>query len=131
MKKKMGNEWAQLDEGACPCEGMGWAQVDMSEWRECPIHFNGQLHPETYALLLDEPNRLDDEIRRAHLRYQIKQGQILVRDMQQKIKTEQSRLLKLELELVNKTPTVRAMQAITLEPTVKVSDIEILEGDFI
>ena len=128
----MGNEWAQLDESDCPCEGSGWAQIDLSEWRECPIHYLGQLHPDTCTLLLDEPNRLDEEKRRALLRYEIKRGQAAVRELQKKIKLEQDRLLKLELELVNKTPTVRVMQAVTLEPKLEVVEtIELLEGDFI
>lgn len=128
----MRNDWAQLDESDCPCEGGGWAQVDLHEWRECPIHYVGQLHPETCTLLLDEPNRLEDEKRRALLRFEIKQGQNTIRELQKQIKSEQARLLKLELELVNKTPTVRAMQAVTLEPVVEVVDeIELREGDFI
>jgi hypothetical protein len=129
---KMRNDWAQLDESECPCEGKGWGQVDLNEWRECPIHFVGQLHPETCSLLLDEPNRLDEEKRRALLRYEIRAGQAAVRELQKQIKVEQDRLLKLELELVNKTPTVRAMAAVTADPKVEVVDeITLLEGDFI
>jgi hypothetical protein len=127
----MRNDWAQLDDEACPCEGKGWAQVDLSEWKECPIHFVGQLHPETCTLLMDEPNRLVEEERRSLLRYQIREGQNQVRDLQQKIKTEQARLLKLELELINKTPTVRAMQAISTDPVVEVDEIDFPDGDFI
>lgn len=40
--------WAEEDETACPCRGNGWALSDVDTWHECPIHFEGQLHPDAY-----------------------------------------------------------------------------------
>ena len=40
--------WAEADADRCPCHGNGWALSDVDTWHECPIHYNGQMHPECY-----------------------------------------------------------------------------------
>lgn len=109
-------EWAELDENRCACHGCGWAEVSKDEWVECPIHFEGQLHPDTQALLFDEPDRLAEEERKARLRFQIKESQSKINEAQQLLHSQQAKLKQLELELINRTPTVRAMQAVVPPP---------------
>lgn len=104
--------WAELDDIDCPCLGSGWADIIPDEWQECPIHFHGQLHPQSRLLLLDEPKKLAHEERRALLNYQIQQSKNKIQEMQNQLKREQGKLFKLELELVNKTPTIRAFPAV-------------------
>lgn len=108
--------WAQLDENQCPCKGTGWAEVDNGIWKECRIHFEGQIHPDTRTLLLDEPARLAEEERKSRLRFSIEQTRARISELQIQLKEEQSRLLKLDLELVNRTSTVRAMPAVKIIP---------------
>lgn len=120
-------ERTNLDEDKCACHGCGWAETSQDKWVECPIHFVGQLHPNTQTLLLDEPNRLVEEERKARLRFQI-------RESQNKINEEQKKLSKLELELINRTPTVKAMKAIVPPPLPVPSEpapFELNERDFI
>lgn len=38
--------WATEDEASCPCHGSGWALSEVDTWHECPVHFQGQTHPE-------------------------------------------------------------------------------------
>jgi len=40
--------WADPDPEACLCRGRGWALSDVDTWHECPIHYKGQLHPDSY-----------------------------------------------------------------------------------
>lgn len=122
------NDWAELDEHKCACRGTGWADVSTDKSVECPIHFEGQLHPQTQALLLDEPNRMVEEERKSRLRFQICESQRRVVDLQNLLKAEQEKQVKLELELINRTPTVRAIQVVVpIEP----EPMAIEDGDFI
>lgn len=107
-------QWADLDEDRCPCRGHGWAEVDEDVWKECPIHFDGQLHPHTKELLLDEPAKLLEEERKSQLVYKIKQARNLVASLQDQLNKTQQEVLALELELINKTPT-RKIEAVSLE----------------
>jgi hypothetical protein len=110
-------EWAELDDDKCACHGTGWVNINADKTVECPIHFVGQLHPETQALLYDEPNRLAEEERKARLRFLIRETRNEVVELQTKLKAKQENLVKLELELINRTPTVRAIQVVVpVEP---------------
>jgi len=40
--------WAHPDADRCPCHGSGWALSEVDTWHKCPIHYNGQAHPEDY-----------------------------------------------------------------------------------
>lgn len=108
-------DWFHMDETKCACLGQGWAQVDNQLWKECPVHFEGQLHPETRVLLLDEPERLVEEERKSRLRFQIDDAKEHITKFQSLLKEQQTRLVKLELELINRTETVRGMPAIRPE----------------
>jgi hypothetical protein len=96
----------------CACDKTGWDNLD-GNWGECPLHFVGQLHPETRDLLLDEPGRLAEEDKKSRLKYKIKLCQTSIDKLQLKLRAEQERLHKMELELVNRTITVRGMPAVT------------------
>ncbi len=121
-------DWAELDEHKCACQGTGWADITPEKAVECPIHFEGQLHPQTLALLFDEPNRMAEEERKSRLRFQIRESQRKVVELQRQLKMEHERQLKLELELINRTPTVRAIQVVVpIEPEPMVIE----DGDFI
>lgn len=126
-------EWVEMDEHRCACQGLGWAEVSKDRYAECPIHYEGQLHPDTQALLLDEPNRLAEEERKSRLHYHIKEARTKIASFQKQIRDEQEKLVKLELELINRTPTVKAMPAIQYETAEEIhdSDITYLEGDSI
>lgn len=100
----------EMDESMCPCLGMGWSE-QKEEWKECPIHFIGQLHPNTLTLLVDEPNRLQEEVRKGFLRYRIEQQQEIITNLNNRIREASRELLQLELELINKTPTRRMERA--------------------
>ena len=41
--------WATDDPVHCPCRGNGWAASDVDTWHTCPIHYQGQAHPEDYT----------------------------------------------------------------------------------
>ena len=118
---KVESPWAELDDDKCPCRGTGWAQVDVEQWKTCSIHFEGQLHPETRTLLLDDPPLLKEEERKAKLKFQINEKKLYIADMQKLVIEGQTALAKLELELTNRTPTIRGMPAIRPEayPTVR------------
>ena len=40
--------WANPDANRCRCRGSGWALSEVDTWHECPIHYKGQIHPESY-----------------------------------------------------------------------------------
>jgi hypothetical protein len=103
--------WAELDESSCPCGGSGWASRK-SEYVNCPIHYNGQLHPETQALLLDEPLKLQEEERRSRLQYRVRQSQEKIAELKAELRQEEYNLQYLQLELVKRTPTIK-MKAIS------------------
>lgn len=99
--------WAELDEDRCPCKGGGWAEIDIDQFKHCPIHYIGQLHPQTRSLLLDEPARLAEEERRSVLKFRIEEVNDEITELQKKLKSAQAQLVSLQLELINKTPTLR------------------------
>jgi hypothetical protein len=122
MERNMEGHWAELDDHLCPCKGGGWAEINSDIYKECPIHFIGQLHPQSRSLLLDDPNRLADEERRSQLRFRIQEAKDQIASHQKSIKEAQGQIVALELELINKTPT-RKMEAVQVtEPQVEVLD---------
>lgn len=103
--------WAELDEEICPCDNTGWADID-NKWEQCPIHFDGQLHPESVALLMDDPPRMEEEERKSKLHFKIGRLRLAIAETSATLKKQQEEVTKLELELVNRTPTVRYMPAV-------------------
>ena len=45
--------WATANAEDCPCHD-GWALSEVDTWHKCPVHFAGQLHPETCESFEDE-----------------------------------------------------------------------------
>lgn len=123
-----------MDEDSCLCQGRGWAERN-DKWVECPLHFEGQLHPESKQLLLDDLRQLKEEERKSILQWKIKKSREVIASLQLSIRDEHANLCKLELELINRTPTVRAMPAVAvsiLKPdTVMVIDEEVLDEDLV
>jgi hypothetical protein len=109
----------ELDELDCPCWGTGWAESPQGNWVECPCHFEGQLHPQSSLLLLDQPARLKEEERRARINFQIKTQKSLIDKTIIVFKEQKLRLDMLELELVRNTSTVRVMPAVRPEDWAK------------
>jgi hypothetical protein len=110
-KKKMEissdeNFWAELDEEKCPCQGTGWAEA-IHEMVQCPLHFKGQLHPETQALLFDEPKRLKEEERKSLISFQIEKTKEKIAELEAELRQQRYQLHMLELDLINRTPTVK------------------------
>ena len=127
-------DWAELDEHRCACRGLGWVEAGKDKYVECPIHYEGQLHPDTMALLLDEPERMATEERKAKLHYQIRESKTKITLLQDQLKAEQYKLFQFELELINRTPTVQAMQAVVpvdTELELRDEDLLFLDGDLI
>lgn len=108
------NSWMHLDEKVCLCHGSGWAESAPELWEECLVHFEGQLHPQTRVLMLDEPSKLLEEERKSILQFKIISSHEYISELQKKIRYEQERLVNLQLELVNKTPTIRML--VTIPP---------------
>jgi len=46
--------WAEKRADRCPCRGHGWACSDLDTWHRCPVHYDGQRHPED-----DRPEELE------------------------------------------------------------------------
>jgi hypothetical protein len=105
--------WAELEEIDCPCQGEGWANID-DEWEACPMHFHGQLHPESRELLLDDPQLLAKSERDSILNWRIEEAKEKLSELQMQLRQAQYNLHLLELEKINKTPTVQ-MKAVRLE----------------
>jgi len=120
--------WAELDENHCPCQGTGWAQIDNDIWDECFIHYSGQLHPESRMLLLDSPGALKEEERRSQLRFKIQKSREKILKLQEQLKKEQAALVQHELELINKTPTIK-MKAINPSEMFELSDDDVVEDN--
>lgn|SRR6185369_3426019 len=97
--------WAELDEETCPCSGSGWCMRE--EWEQCFLHYCGQLHPMSRELLLDDPKQLREEERKSQVRWQIEQVKESITQLQVQLRQEQYQVQMLELELINRTPTVR------------------------
>ncbi len=98
--------WSELEEIDCPCQGSGWGNIN-NEWKECAIHFEGQLHPESRDLLLDDPAGLRAAERASCLAYRINKAKEEVAELQTKLRHATYNLTLLELEQVNKTPTTK------------------------
>lgn len=109
----MSEFWADIDDAKCPCRATGWAFV-IDNHQECPIHFSGQLHPLTRDLLLDDPISLKEEERKSHLKWRIGIRQDEVIELQRRALKLQLEIRSLELELINKTPTIK-MQAVIVD----------------
>lgn len=109
--------WSELDEIDCPCKGWGWAVLDGKD-EQCSIHYHGQLHPQSKELLLDEPERLEEEERKSFLNWQIKQGEEKIASLKNQLDQESKNLVKLKLDLVNRTPTIK-MKAVRLPAEAK------------
>lgn len=114
--------WAELDETYCPCEGTGWADVN-GVMTQCFIHYQGQLHPDSLALLMDEPDRLREEERKSHLRWKIEQAKQKIIEIQAALKETQKSVVNLELELINKTPTVKMQAVNPKDPVLDVDEV--------
>jgi len=41
--------WIQEDAAACGCRGTGWYSSPLDTFHRCPLHYNGQRHPEDYS----------------------------------------------------------------------------------
>lgn len=124
-------DWVELDEHMCACRGLGWAEAQKDQYVECPIHYEGQLHPDSMALLLDEPDRMASEERKAKLNYQIREAKTKIASLQGQLKSEQFKLVQLELELINRTPTVKSMQAVVSMDMGPESELEIRDEDLL
>lgn len=107
-------EWGEVDENLCPCKGNGWANIK-DDWDQCFVHYTGQLHPESRLLLLDEPLKLREEDRLSRLRWQIKQSEMIIQSLLAQLKIEYKHLRKAELELTNRTPTIK-VEAVSYPP---------------
>ena len=105
-------DWVEIEEKNCPCKGKGWAFRD--KWVECPIHFIGQLHPESRNLLLDDPVSLKEEERKSHLKWRIDVHQTELEQIQIREQKLKNQIRILQSELISKTATVR-MEAVNVE----------------
>lgn len=99
------NNYFDLEIHSCKCLGKGWVSID-DDWIECPVHFAGQIHPDSYNLLVDDPKKLAEEQKRQELLFKIKSSNNRIEHLFKEIKAEKAYLNKLEYELVNKTPTI-------------------------
>ncbi len=96
----------ELEEIDCPCQGEGWAHINGS-YHECGIHYYGQLHPDSKTLLLDEPAKLAEAEKASVLKWKIDNAREEVRKLTVALKLAQHSLHLLELEQINKTPTIQ------------------------
>lgn len=107
--------WSEIKE-FCPCLGEGWSSTKDS-YTECPVHYNGQLHPESVLLLLDDPFKLEEEQRKSSLRWNVSQAKLKKLSLLKEIQVLDLNIIKWELEIINKTPTLKmpAMAALPKE----------------
>lgn len=98
--------WAQIEDKECPCKGKGWA-LQGETWEDCPIHFYGQLHPQSRDLLLDDPYLLKEEERKSHLRWRIAARNKEITELKTRAVKLESEVRQLEHELINRTATIR------------------------
>ena len=110
--------WAELEDKDCPCQGTGWGYLQFN-WEECPIHYEGQLHPDTKALIMDDSILLEKEIKRAYLTWKFNQARDKVKQLRKMLDQAESDSLQLELELVNKT-TTRKMSAVSINDAIAI-----------
>ena len=124
----MKQHWADADVKRCACQGKGWAMVDVAMWKECPLHFEGQLDPQAREVLSTNPSLLLEAERKSHCQFQIRTAKAHALELEFQLKRERERLIRLERELVNRTPTVRAMAAVKVTP-VEITEEDILHED--
>lgn len=114
-------EWVDMDENKCPCKGKGWAFRDV--WVECPVHFVGQLHPQSRDLLLDDPFVLKEEERKSHLKWRISIHQVELDDVNARAAKLKNQIRLLESELISKTATTR-MAAVNVKDLLQLHEID-------
>lgn len=95
-----------FDQETCLCLNGGWIQTP-TNWINCKEHYNGQLHPESVVLLLDEPLKLKEEERLSIIKWKIKKSQERVARLTMELRIEYASLRVLEVELSNKSPTIK------------------------
>lgn len=122
--------WFEMEEINCPCQGDGHANIN-EEWEECPIHYHGQLHPQSRVLLLDDPITLLEVERVSILNWKIGKVRAELLEHQEKVRNAQHKLFLLELEIINKTPTIK-LEAIKIPekcyPTVEMRAVKSKAG---
>ena len=119
--------WFDLDESKCPCHGNGWAFIQ-EEWQECFVHFIGQMHPDSRALLLDDPASLKEEEHLSHLRWRVRLAKDKIAELQQKLVRAQQELIQAELELNNRKPTLRLPAVRPEDPVLEVDELSSVDG---
>lgn len=119
--------WAEIEEAFCPCQGTGWANRD-SQWVECPMHFSGQLHPESRLLLLDDEDTLTKEEHNSSLRWKIARLQEKQLLLQHQLQETERAINFLNLELVNKTPTIKMKAVRPDDPTLDIDEVDYSES---
>jgi hypothetical protein len=64
--------WATSNADECPCHGRGFALSEVDTWHKCPVHFEGQLHPEACEGFEDESDYLaaEEESKAAFKKFQ-------------------------------------------------------------
>lgn len=100
------NFWSESEDVVCPCQGNGWATIN-GIWEECSVHYHGQLHPDSKALLLDDPLQLVEAERASVLQWKIANAREEVRRATVALKLAQMTLQNLELEQINRTTTTK------------------------
>lgn len=94
------------DGACCACQGMGWV-LNGENYSPCRIHFCGQVHPHTRALLLDDLPSLREEERKTKLFWEIKEKRKQLALMLLQSKELQREISSLENSLYVATPTTR------------------------
>lgn len=121
--------WSELEEEHCPCQGSGWAQMEDESWENCFLHYKGQLHPESKLLLLDDEKKLQEEERKSHLQWKIRESRKMIADLSLKLKNEQAMLVAYELELINKTTTLKMTVVVPPDPILELDEADFMEDD--
>jgi hypothetical protein len=89
--------WSRFESQYCPCGGCGWAEVDIGVWKKCVVHWDGQLNP-------------DQQLQQKQIEQEIRVSRQVIKDCQAQIRQEEDRILQLQLQRINQTPTKRTMQ---------------------
>ncbi len=53
--------WAGKEEEHCPCHGYGWNLSELDTWHQCPVHYNGQPHPDEDELRMAAMEEWEEE----------------------------------------------------------------------
>jgi hypothetical protein len=99
----MMNNWSKQDPKQCPCQGNGWVEVDLDIWKQCPIHWDEQLPPNSNQIKASR--HIFDKAREDNIRYEIRVGQQLIKDLRKQIRQEEENILALQMELIGRIPT--------------------------